>query len=50
MTAFLALLKDKFRGAGAYLKEYSHLTDEEISRLKEIILVPKIKIDSAATK
>lgn len=49
MTAFLALLNEKFGGVEKYLKDYPHLTDDEINRLKQTILVPKIKIESVHT-
>jgi hypothetical protein len=41
MIAFLSLLEKKFGGVEAYLKDYPHLTDDEIQRLKQSMLVPK---------
>lgn len=40
MIAFLKLVEEKYNGIEEYVKKYVGLTDEDISRIRDNILVP----------
>lgn len=44
MTSFLELLDKNYGGVEEYLKKYINLSDEEINRIRENILVPSANL------
>ncbi|KAJ8698811.1 hypothetical protein PTI98_005479 [Pleurotus ostreatus] len=44
MTSFLELLDKNYGGVEEYLKKYINLSDDEINRIRENILVPSANL------
>lgn len=39
MQTTLSMIREKFRGADAYVKDYTSLTDDDISQIRKNLLV-----------